>query len=150
MKDAIIRQLPDQKAAIEANFAQLEKELSAIDQQMTDIAASLGTANLFGSHPVYQYLAAGYNLTILSEHWEPGQAPSAHQWRHFEKKLAKNPSAIMLWEDQPLASVESKLNDSGIRVAVFNPCGNRPESGDFISVMKENLQRLTDSLSPQM
>ena len=52
----------------------------------------------------------------------------------------------MLWEDQPSAKVEEILNEKGIRVVVFNPCGNRPESGDFIENMTMNIKAFEDSL----
>jgi zinc transport system substrate-binding protein len=52
----------------------------------------------------------------------------------------------MLWEGPPLPEVEKRLLSSGIKAVVFNPCGNTPESGDFLSVMNKNLTNLKDNL----
>jgi hypothetical protein len=34
------------------------------------------------------------------------------------------------------------LKEKGIASAVFDPCGNRPEAGDFLSVMEANVVNL--------
>ena len=48
----------------------------------------------------------------------------------------------MIWEDQPLQSSIDRLQTMGIASMVFDPCGNRPEQGDLLSVMQDNVQRL--------
>jgi zinc transport system substrate-binding protein len=52
----------------------------------------------------------------------------------------------MLWEGQPLPEVENQLASLGIVAVVFNPCANKPDSGDFLSVMKQNLINLKAAL----
>lgn len=48
----------------------------------------------------------------------------------------------MLWEDDPLAEIKAVLLEKGILVTEFNPCWNRPTAGDFMDVMKTNIQTL--------
>jgi zinc transport system substrate-binding protein len=48
----------------------------------------------------------------------------------------------MIWEDQPLPEVVTRLGEMGIRSLVFRPCGNRPASGDFFSIMAESVLSL--------
>jgi zinc transport system substrate-binding protein len=48
----------------------------------------------------------------------------------------------MIWEGEPLQKSVAKLKEMGIESVVFDPCGNRPDSGDFISVMKANVGNL--------
>ena len=48
----------------------------------------------------------------------------------------------MLWEDKPLPEIEKKLNKRGLRIVVFNPCANKPETGDFLSAMNSNIEGL--------
>ena len=52
----------------------------------------------------------------------------------------------MLWEGEPLPEVKAVLLQKGILVMVFNPCGNRPAEGDFMDVMKTNIQTLRGAL----
>ena len=101
---------------------------------------------LLASHPVYQYLGKGYNLKIQSFHWEPDQIPDELMWEEFEKVLASSKATIMLWEDKPLQPVNERLTTLGIKSVVFNPCGNNPGDGDFISVMKKNAEMLNSAL----
>ena len=70
--------------------------------------------------------------------------PDDFEWEKFNSLAKVNPAAIMLWEDEPLPDVKQKIIDAGIKVVVFNPSGNMPASGDFISVMKDNVSNLAD------
>ena len=48
----------------------------------------------------------------------------------------------MLWEGEPLPEAKARLEEMGVGSVVFNPCGNRPEVGDFLSLMKNNIATL--------
>ena len=48
----------------------------------------------------------------------------------------------MLWESEPNAENRARLNSMGVESLVINPCGNRPVTGDFLSVMQLNLREL--------
>lgn len=146
IKTRLNQVLPEQKEYFEINYQELNTDLSIIDQELTEITKILENKNILGSHPVYQYLARGYSLTIRSEHWEPDQLPSAEQWAVFKDNLTVHPGKIMLWEGQPLPEVEKQLSSLGLSVVVLNPCANKPDSGDFLSVMKQNLNNLKAAL----
>ena len=107
--------------------------------------ATLGKQPLVGSHPVYQYLTRRYTLNLESVHWEPDEAPDEMQWRALEDILEAHPARIMLWEGAPMVETKAMLAEKGIQSIVFDPCGNRPESGDFLSVMQNNISELDAS-----
>jgi zinc transport system substrate-binding protein len=48
----------------------------------------------------------------------------------------------MLWEGPPLEETARRLKSLGIESIVFDPCGNTPEEGDFLTVMDKNTTRL--------
>lgn len=48
----------------------------------------------------------------------------------------------MFWESEPLPETVERLRELGVRSAVFDPCGNSPEEGDFLSVMAANTAAL--------
>jgi zinc transport system substrate-binding protein len=52
----------------------------------------------------------------------------------------------MIWEDKPLQEIQTRLEEIGLKVVVFNPCGNRPETGDFMDMMRKNVERLTEAV----
>lgn len=138
--------LPESKEELDENFASLKKELLALHEQMVGVSDLIGEQNIIASHPVYQYLSQAYRLTIHSVHFEPGEMPSAKQWQEFDHLLEHHPSKIMLWEDEPLSEVKEILSKKGIEVKVFNPCGNRPDGGDFMEIMNGNVNTLLTSL----
>ena len=45
-----------------------------------------------------------------------------------------------------LPALVQKLRTLGVRSLVFDPCGNTPEQGDFLSVMQQNAARLEQAL----
>jgi zinc transport system substrate-binding protein len=53
-----------------------------------------------------------------------------------------HPAQWMIWEGEPLEASVEKLRSMGINSIVFNPSGNVPRQGDFLSVMQENVNNL--------
>ena len=133
---------PENSGIFESNFKELEKELVALDTQMEESLSSWTGEYVTASHPVYQYLGARYGLHIHSRHWEPGQKIEADELKAFIGSLHHNDSQLMLWEGEPLPETAARLAALGVESAVFDPCGNRPESGDYLSVMAKNLANL--------
>jgi zinc transport system substrate-binding protein len=142
---ALSRLLPGQRATFEANYAALEHDLLGLDQHLESIVAAKPTPPLVASHPVYQYLAARYGLSLRSMHWEPEEMPSDEQWQALQTLLADHPARWMIWEGEPLPASVAKLRTMGLRSLVFAPCGNRPAQGDFLSVMQQNVSNLAQA-----
>ncbi|NBO50675.1 MAG: hypothetical protein EBU80_13370 [Chitinophagia bacterium] len=44
----------------------------------------------------------------------------------------------MIWEGEPEKESVAKLEAIGVKSLVFDPCGNVPDGGNFLSVMKAN------------
>jgi len=143
IKDKLADKVPEEKEVFDANFIKLQEELLSFDTDLKSWVDTKMYRVMMASHPVYQYLGAAYHLEIHSEHWEPGEPVSDEQWDRFINNLDAFPADIMLWEGAPDQKVHKDLENVGIQVVIFNPCGNRPETGDFISVMKENVRNLT-------
>ena len=102
---------------------------------------------LLASHPVYDYLAARYNLNLTAVLWEPDAYPSDAMWRDLTRVNGERGAKWMLWESEPLEQTRSRLAAMGIRCVVFDPCGNIPGDGDFMSVMQNNIDGLRDVFS---
>ena len=97
------------------------------------------------SHPVYDYFARRYGLNIVSVHWEPDEVPHDDQLRELKEILNQHPAKWMIWEGDPLPESVEKLKSMSVSSLVFDPCGNKPEQGDFITVMKQNIENLKKS-----
>jgi zinc transport system substrate-binding protein len=139
---ALSRLLPAQQATFAKQYASLEKDLMALDTSLEMLVDSQRTQPLVASHPVYQYFATRYGLNLQSVLWEPEVMPEDEQWNALQALLAKHPAKWMLWEGEPLAASVKKLQTLGVQSLVFDPCGNTPEQGDFLSVMQQNVVNL--------
>ena len=136
------RLLPEHKDTFQQRYAELEQELLALDERIDTMADRQRTQPLLASQPVYQYLGRRYGLNLQSVLWEPDVMPNAEQWDGLASILETHPAAWMLWEGDPLPAAVAKLEALGVGSLVFDPCGNTPEQGDFLSVMRQNVARL--------
>ena len=140
--EALAAALPESRASLEANLDALTADLEELGQGLEASAQAIGDQPLLFSHPVYQYLEAGYGLNAQSVHWEPGEPVTEEQWKELADTLESHPARWMLWEGEPLEDVTGRLAELGIQSLVYDPCGNRPSSGDFLSVMRLNVAAL--------
>ncbi|MFC1827645.1 metal ABC transporter substrate-binding protein [Thermodesulfobacteriota bacterium] len=140
--NALILKLPTPKEYFTKNFEELKRELLELDNQMKAIGERLVQAPLFASHPIYQYLARRYNMNIRMIMWEPDEEPDGNEWKYLQEITKEHPARWMIWEDEPLPASVGKLQDMEIGSLVFTPCMNRPETGDFMEVMRRNTENL--------
>jgi len=138
----LAKKIPNQSKLINQNFEKLKQDLLLLHNELLNAGKKYDNQVIMGSHPVYQYLARAYNLNMESVHFEPNEFPSKSQWHTLDHMIKKNGSSIMLWEDQPSAQNEKELNNRKVKTIVFNPCGNKPLSGDFLSVMSDNIKAI--------
>lgn len=145
IRDRLSAEFPDQAEDFAANFAALEQELTAIDEQIATLVETSGQAEqpLLASHPVYDYFAERYGLNLESVLWEPETFPDDAQWAELEAMLADHPAEWMIWEGEPIPESVARLQELGIESVVFDPAGNVPESGDFLTMMQANADNLS-------
>ena len=142
IKDAFSTRWPEHKGQFESQFATLVQELQALDAEIREIVEGDPSVPVVFSHPVYQYFAHRYGLNGRSVHWEPHEMPSDAMWQEFTTLLVSHPARWIIWEGEPSPEIKTKLTALGIRSVVFDPCAGPPDSGDFASVMKQNLAAL--------
>jgi len=142
IRDALTAKWPQHAAEFAHGYEALASDLKALDASTTNALAKFGDAPLLGSHPIYQYLTRHYHLNMKSVHWEPDAVPDEAMWRELATLLASHPATVMLWEGEPLAAIKEKLAEKGIKSIIFNPCGNRPATGDYLTVMQQNITNL--------
>jgi zinc transport system substrate-binding protein len=148
---ALARLMPKQTSVLQNNFTALTNDLAALDRGFADWAQTLGNQPLLGSHPVYQYFARRYALNLKSLHWEPDEHPSEAAWSKLQELLKSHPAKWIMWEGDPMDKTTKQLGQMQIQSVVIAPCGNRPDQGDFLSAMKDNLAqaKTITRISPQ-
>ena len=142
LAQALIRRHSDLKPLFLDNLARLQADLKTLDEALLQVGKASENRPILGSHPVYQYLARRYQLNMQSVHWEPNLMPPAGEWTVLQNILTGHPARLMIWEAQPNQDVVARLKAMGITSLVFDPCAQRPASGDFLSVMRANIADL--------
>ncbi len=142
VQEALSDLRPEAAADFRVAYEGLQADLLVLDAQLGKVAADVGDQPIVFSHPVYQYLDEHLGLNGESVHWEPGEMPTEEMWEVLATLLQSHPAELMLWEAEPLEAVKSRLEGLGLQSVVYNPCGNAPESGNYGSVMLQNLANL--------
>ncbi len=148
VRDALIGQLPDHEADLRANADALLADLDGLDADLQSAADALADTPLVASHPVYQYLARRYGLGIEALLWEPEMEVTDEHLGELRAILDEHPAGWMLWEGEPTAEAVAALEGVGVRSVIFDPCGNRPDTGDWLSVMRANVEALASISGP--
>lgn len=128
------------------NFDSLQHDLLELDSGLRALTQGHAGDTFFVSHPIYQYFARRYALNLVSVLWEPTEYPDQEQWDHLAELQQKHAATWMIWEGEPIPASRRKLLQMGIESVVFDPCANRPSEGDFLSVMRANLENLRAAL----
>ena len=148
IRDALSEIMPEQKETFKANYQALEQDLLDLDRQIESVVATKPEQNFIASHPVYDYLKQGYGMKLESVHWEPEDFPTEEQWQELQIILQKHPAQWMIWEANPNQETVTKLKTMGINSLVFAPVANTPDTGDFLTIMEQNIENLKQAFSP--
>lgn len=142
IQQALSRKLPAHKEYFAKNYGVLKEELHDLDKRMLALSEKKPALPLVGSHPIYQYLARRYKVNLKMVMWEPDADPGDKEWGYFKKLVQDFPAEWMIWEGEPLPESILRLQEMNIQSQVFSPCFSRPEQGDFLSVMQQNVENL--------
>ena len=142
VREALIAARPTGEASFQGGYAALEADLLTLDGALEELAAGLSDQPILASHPVYQYLARRYGLNLEAVMWEPDAMPTPSQWQELAHGLEAHPARWMIWEGEPLVASMARLEEMSVGSVVFDPCGNVPDEGDYLTVMRRNVQAL--------
>lgn len=142
VSEALVKLVPAAKEAMEKNADALKDELDALDDRMSTLSRRLVNQPLVASHPVYHYLARRYGMNLKSVLWEPDTVLDDKHLADLNGILAGHRARWMIWEGEPAKDSVEKLAALGLQSVVFDPCGNVPDSGDFMTVMQANVEAL--------
>jgi hypothetical protein len=56
-------------------------------------------------------------------------------------------ASVFFWEAQPTDASLARMGQIGLTSAVVTPLANAPQSGDFVSVMGNNLDQIRDAFA---
>lgn len=138
-RDGIARLRPGDAKTFDAHHDVLVAELHALDDRMLAVGKRMNNQPVVASHPVYQYWARRYGINLKSVLWEPAEVPTGQQMDELKTLLATHPARWMVWEGEPARESVEKIKALGLQSVVFDPCGNKSDRGDFLSMMNANV-----------
>jgi hypothetical protein len=112
------------------------------DERIESLVSGGRERPLLAPHPVYSYLARRNGLNLENVMWEASEVPGEQAWTDLEARLRDRPAGWMIWEAEPAAESVRRLESLGVRSLVFDPLGNRPAQGDFMSAMERDVGNL--------
>ncbi|TDJ43576.1 MAG: zinc ABC transporter substrate-binding protein [Gammaproteobacteria bacterium] len=141
---AMAQARPELAAEYNEAYDSLISDLEAWDKAAAEAFAQLTQVQLIFSHPVYQYLQRKYRLTGQTLMWEPDEPISLADIGALADAADTGAPGrrLVIWEAEPLAANRDALQALGYESVVFNPLANRPESGDYLTGMAANIDRL--------
>ena len=147
IKAAFCSLLPEHQVTIETAFEELAEDLRSVDSRLQELFAEHKEQPVVFSHPVYQYFIRRYDLNAKSVHWEPNVIPDDRAWAELKLLVGDHRAQLFIWEGTSAKQSIEKLLGIGIHSAVFDPCSNVPETGNYLSAMNRNFEALSARFS---
>ncbi|QAY70225.1 metal ABC transporter solute-binding protein, Zn/Mn family [Xylanimonas protaetiae] len=151
--DALAEADPDNAAVFHDNAAALERELAELDAEIAEALAPFAGAKLVTNHTAFGYLAERYGIrqigiTGLDHSIEPSPA----RMREIGDVVREHNVGTIFYETLVSPRVVQTLaSDLGVNAAVLDTLEgltveNAAAGEDFISLMRSNLDALTQGL----
>ncbi|MFC5651586.1 metal ABC transporter substrate-binding protein [Paenibacillus solisilvae] len=150
---SLVKVDPDHKAEYEANYAELDKKLSALDAQYAQKLSPLPHKDIVTSHQAFGYLARDYGLQqVAIMGLSPDAEPKAQDLLRISKFVEDNGVKYIFFEELVTDELARTLaREANAQTMVLNPLeGLTPEQEqkgeDYFSLMEANLQNLVQAL----
>ena len=143
VKDALIKAKLGSEKDLNNRFLELKKDLSDLDRAFQEITRKKEFPAFFASHPLYSYFGRQYGLNVHTVMLNPATPPNDQtSWDAVSYLHERHQAIGMIWKSPPTSEVTARLHSMGIRSVVFDPCLTEPNEGDFLTVMRQNLNNL--------
>jgi zinc transport system substrate-binding protein len=139
---------PDSAADYRARAGELEQELTALDAELRAGLSSCERSEIVTSHDAFGYLADAYGLEqVAVAGLSPEDEASPRRLAEVAAQAeAAGVTTVFFEESVSPAVAESLAREVGATATVLSPLELAPESGDYLSAMRDNLERLRTAL----
>jgi zinc transport system substrate-binding protein len=135
---------PGCSAIYEGNAQALSDQMTALDSDMQTALADCKIKTMVVSHEAFGYLANRYGFDQVGiSGLVPDAEPSPKRMAEVAK-ISKSDGVITIYYESLVSPVvaEALASELGITATKLDPIEGPPESGDLISVMRQNLDTL--------
>jgi zinc transport system substrate-binding protein len=140
---------PDSAADYRARAAELEDELAVLDAELREGLSSCERSEIVTSHDAFGYLAEAYGLEqVAVAGLSPEDEASPRRLAEVAAQAEAAGVTTIFFEESVSPKVaESLAREVGATATVLSPLEVAPDSGDYPSAMRENLERLRTALA---
>ncbi|MCW2615649.1 MAG: periplasmic solute binding protein [Frankiales bacterium] len=140
---------PELAAAFDERATSLATELTALDRELAAGLEDCERREIVTSHNAFGYLAERYDLEqVAVTGLTPESEPTPRRLAEVQQ-LAEERGVTTIFFEELVSprTAESLARDVGAEAVVLSPLESPPESGDYLSAMRANLQVLRTALS---
>ena len=139
---------PDRAGVFEQRALELSAELKALDGQLRQGLSDCERTQIVTSHDAFGYLAAAYGLEQVSlAGLSPEDKTSPKRLAEVATYAKDNGVTTVFFEELVSPKVAQSLaREVGAEAKVLSPLEGPPESGDYLSAMRTNLESLRTAL----
>ena len=146
--DALGELDPERADVFEQRALQLTAELKALDSEMRDGLSTCERQEIVTSHDAFGYLAEAYGLEQVSlAGLSPEDEASPKRLAEVATYAKEKGVTTIFFEELVSPKVAQSLaREVGAEAKVLSPLEGPPESGDYLSAMRTNLESLRTAL----
>ncbi|MGH2661662.1 MAG: metal ABC transporter substrate-binding protein [Actinomycetota bacterium] len=140
---------PDGRDGYEERAAELRAELEALDGEFQQGLQGCRFDTMIVSHEAFGYLAQRYGLGQLGvAGLEPEGEPTAERLAEAAEFVREQRAGAIFYEAGAEAQqvAETVASDAGVPALPLYTLEGQPESGDYLTVMRDNLESLREGL----
>ncbi len=153
IKNALIEADPDNQAYYEANYEKYAAEIDILDQEFQDALSPLTNRDIIVAHEAFGYLCAAYDLNQIGiEGLAADSEPDAARMAEIIDFAEEQKITTIFFEELVSPKVAETIAAAiGAETAVLNPLEGLSDEQlaageDYFSIMRQNLQALTEAL----
>ena len=130
-----------------ANLANATTSFVELDNELMAIANSLAQKNIVVAHAAYGYMCDRYGLNQISINGiEPDQEPTAQTIENIIDAVNEYHITTIFTEELISSDIADFISKQcHIKVEVLSPLEEAEDGDDYISVMKENFQKIKEA-----
>ncbi len=139
---------PERAEEYRTNFADLRRDLFRLDEELARGLSGCARDEFITAHEAFGYLAARYDLTqIALSGLDPEAEPSPGRLAEVVRAARGLDVEVIFYEElvSP-ATAEALASELGVRTEVLSPLESAPESGDYLTAMRRNMETLGEAL----
>lgn len=155
--DAVAKALsaadPDNAKDYETGAEALKADLDKLDGEFkesllaADSTSACESNVLVSPHSAFGYLASAYGLEVHAIAADAESEPSPARLAELSRQIKDaHATAIFAESRASTSSIEALAKEANVEVETLDPLELKPASGDYLSVMRENLSALKSGL----